>query len=125
MITMDYDGNSNKNEAEVQWKMQASVLFKNTIYLQQPNTNVINVMNITTKEIYRNISLFTQRTNLTGLVVMDTSQQQPIGELSDLLKLINHIHFGFIDETFSCHVPGLQIRHFCVTKSFFLTATLY
>ena len=75
---MDYNGYSNKTD--IKRKIQVFVVFANTIYVQQPNTAVINVLNGETKEIYHNISLFTQWTNLTSLVVMDTSKQ-PIGEL--------------------------------------------
>ena len=75
---MDYNGSS--NEIEIKRGIQVFVVFANTIYWQQRNTAVINVLNGETKEIYRNISLFTQWTNLTSLVVMDTSKQ-PIGEL--------------------------------------------
>ena len=74
---MDYNGDSNKTEIKA--RIQTFVVFANTIYWQQPNTTVINVVNGKTKEIYRNISLFTRWTNLTNLVVMDT-YHQPIGE---------------------------------------------
>ena len=78
MITMDYNGDSSKTE--IKGGIQTFAVFANTIYWQQPNSSVINVVNGKTKEIDRNISLLTQMTSLTNLVVVDTLQQ-PIGEL--------------------------------------------
>ena len=74
---MDYNGDS--NETEIKGGIQIFVVFANIAYWQQPNSAVINVQSDVTKEIDRNISLFTQMTSLTNLVVMDTSQE-PIGE---------------------------------------------
>ena len=74
---MDYNGNFNKTK--IKGRIQAFVAFENTIYWQQPNTAVINVANGETKEIYRNISLFTQWSSLTNIVVVD-ELRQPIGE---------------------------------------------
>ena len=78
MITMDYNGDSNKTE--IQGEIQTFVVFANTMYWQQPNSTVIHVVSGKTKEIDRNISLSTQLTSLTNLGVMDTLQQS-IGEL--------------------------------------------
>ena len=74
---MDYNGD--RNETEIKGEIQTFVAFANTIYWQQLNTTVINVVNGETKEICRNISLISQWTNLTSLVVVDTFHQ-PIGE---------------------------------------------
>ena len=80
---MDYNGDRNKTE--IKRKIQTFVAFANIIYWQQPNTTFINVMNGEIKEIYRNISLFTQWTSLRNIAVMDTLQQ-PNGELYNLKK---------------------------------------
>ena len=81
-ILMDYDGNS--YEIEFKGRIQAVVIFGNTIYWQEPNSAVIHVMNGKAKELDRNISVFPKWTNLTNLVVMPDTLQQPIGELYNL-----------------------------------------
>ena len=103
MTTMDYNGKS--NETEIKARIHTFVGFANTIYWQQPNNTVINVVNGKTKEIYRKISLFTQWTNLTNLVVMDTFHQ-PTGEN---LSLPNNPNFyGFIN---ICEHANVRKQH--------------
>ena len=90
---MNYNGDS--NETEIKGRIQTFVVFANTIFWQQPNTALINVVNGETKETYRNISLFTQWINLTNLVVVDTLQK-PSSELYILFIPFDHNYFKVI-----------------------------
>ena len=71
IISMDYDGRDNKTVLETEAKIQALAVFGDVMYWQKSNASVINVMNATSTDMYRTISLAKQWSRLTNLVVID------------------------------------------------------
>ena len=71
IMSMDYDGRDLKNILETKLKTDALAVFGDILYWQEPNNSVVNVMNVTTLDTYRNISLPRQWSSLTGLTVIN------------------------------------------------------
>ena len=71
IISMDYDGRNYKTVLQTEAKIQALAIFGDIMYWQKSNDSVINVMNATSVDMYRTISLAKQWSRLTNLVVID------------------------------------------------------
>ncbi len=54
---MDYDGRNRKTNLETKLKIQALAVFGGMLYWQNTKSNVIKIMNATTADTDRNISL--------------------------------------------------------------------
>ena len=84
MISMNYDGQ--KKEKTIEGRIQAFAMSANMIYWKFENNTVINVMKRKIKEIYQNIPLFRQWTNLSAILVMDNVEQS-IGKSTRIFEL--------------------------------------
>ncbi len=71
VISMDYDGRHNKTILETTVKIEAFGVFGEMQYWKKSNASVINVINVTTNGIYRNVSLARRWSSLTGLAVIN------------------------------------------------------
>ncbi len=71
IISLDYDGGNKKTHLETKLNIQALAGFGGILYWQNSKTSVINVMNATSNDTYRNITLPRQWSNLHGLAVIN------------------------------------------------------
>ena len=76
IISMDYDGRNKERMVETGKRIDAMAVFEGMMYWQKHNTSVVHVINATTMEINRNISLPKQWSRLIDLKVIDTLHQR-------------------------------------------------
>jgi hypothetical protein len=76
IVSMDYDGRNNKRIVAAGDRIDAMAVFGGILYWHKHNTNVVRVINATTMEINRNISLPKQWSTLNDLKIIDTLHQR-------------------------------------------------